>query len=66
MLLTVSFSHFSSINGKHSLVPVLKSCFPLLFMKVNAKFLGFGLLVGQKKQSEDVTLCVMSIFNYFF
>lgn len=35
----------------------LRICFySLSFMTVNEESLGFGLLVGQKKQFEDVTL----------
>ena len=40
-------------------------CLSLLFMMVNEESLGFRLLVGQRKQFEDVTLSVFHPFFFF-
>ncbi len=52
--------HFSSKKSKRncwtSLLNMRICCFPALFIETNNKTLCFGLLFGQKKQFEDVTL----------
>ena len=47
-----------------SLIQLSLMCLSLLFMMVSEDSLGFRLLVGQRKQFEDVTLSVFHIFLY--